>query len=438
MTNPRRRATIVSEAVGDGLGIFDAQLQKSYVLNATAALVFQHCDGQTTPQQLTERLCQKFNVPRNQAEQLLWLALEDLEKANLLQEKITTTQAPRPMITRRQALTAFAAAGLSLALMPMMSSVMLAQNPPTTTTGGPNPPPPPPPPTTTTGGPNPPPPPPPSTEIDVQGNGVSITSGDSTPSTTDGTDFGSVDATSGTLARTFTIRNTGTGALTLSGSPLVALSGTNVGDFTVTTQPAGSVAASGSTTFQIIFDPSAVGLRTATVTIANNDSNEGSYTFAIQGTGAQQLQPTSQLTQQAGYTQSCTSNVPGATPYVRTCTLAFTLKNTSGGPLQVNYYQATTVSSHLYVLNGTPNPGQVGTVVTGAGSVANNATFQPSFTLGLQSNTAYTLRFKVYGYADGGGFAAARAQAVELGTFKATITPDGADGFQLFLPVIQQ
>lgn len=123
MANPQRRANLASVAAGDGMGVFDPQLQQAHVLNATSALVFQHCDGQTTPEQLTELLRRKFNVSQNQAGQMLWLALDELEKANLLQEKITTTQAPRPMLSRRQALTAFAAAGLSLALLPIVSTV---------------------------------------------------------------------------------------------------------------------------------------------------------------------------------------------------------------------------------------------------------------------------------------------------------------------------
>ena len=40
---------------------------------------------------------------------------------------------------------------------------------------------------------------------------------------------------------------------------------------------------SGSTTFQITFAPTANGAKTATVNIANNDSNENPYTFAIRG-----------------------------------------------------------------------------------------------------------------------------------------------------------
>jgi uncharacterized repeat protein (TIGR01451 family) len=40
-----------------------------------------------------------------------------------------------------------------------------------------------------------------------------------------------------------------------------------------------------STAFLIRFDPSAVGVRTASVSIANSDSDENPYTFSIQGTG---------------------------------------------------------------------------------------------------------------------------------------------------------
>jgi hypothetical protein len=65
----------------------------------------------------------------------------------------------------------------------------------------------------------------------------------------------------------------------------VAVSGTHAADFTVTALPTSPVTASGSTTFQVTFDPSASGTRTATLTIANDDSGVGIYDFAIQGTG---------------------------------------------------------------------------------------------------------------------------------------------------------
>ncbi len=119
MANPQRSTTIVTEAVGDGLGVFDTQRKQSYVLNATSALVFQHCDGQTTPQQLTERLRQKFNVSASQAEQLLGLALDELHKANLLQSSVQRPANPG----RRQLLKTMVGAGLSLALLPMVAPV---------------------------------------------------------------------------------------------------------------------------------------------------------------------------------------------------------------------------------------------------------------------------------------------------------------------------
>jgi surface protein len=122
-------------------------------------------------------------------------------------------------------------------------------------------------------------------EINLKGNNLSIVSGDITPSTTDHTDFGVVDVTSGTVVRTFTIENLGTALLTLSGSPLVNITGTNANDFTVKTVPASSIVVAGSTTFQITFDPLAGGTRTATLSIANNDADENPYTFAIQGVG---------------------------------------------------------------------------------------------------------------------------------------------------------
>lgn len=132
---------------------------------------------------------------------------------------------------------------------------------------------------------------PPSAEIAVSGNSQSITSGDTTPDTADHTDFGSMTAAgSGTVVRTFTVSNSGGAVLNLTGNPKVAVSGTNAADFTVTTQPSSPLAAlTGSTSFQVTFNPSAVGLRSAAVSLANNDSDENPFTFTIQGTGGNSL-----------------------------------------------------------------------------------------------------------------------------------------------------
>jgi len=121
--------------------------------------------------------------------------------------------------------------------------------------------------------------------MDVEGNSVSIVDGDCTPSLSDHTDFGSALVAGGAVVRTYTITNSGTATLNLTGSPRVTVSGTHAADFTATTAPAASVAAGGATTFQVTFDPSAVGMRTAALSIANDDADENPYNYLIQGAG---------------------------------------------------------------------------------------------------------------------------------------------------------
>ena len=123
-------------------------------------------------------------------------------------------------------------------------------------------------------------------EMDVRGNGISIADGSTTPTTTNATDFSSVSVASGTSTSTFTIYNTGYEDLSLSGSPIVAISGTNSGDFSVTAQPATPVTAlTGTTSFTVEFNPSGGGTRSASISIANDDGDENPYNFNIQGTG---------------------------------------------------------------------------------------------------------------------------------------------------------
>jgi hypothetical protein len=122
-------------------------------------------------------------------------------------------------------------------------------------------------------------------EIDIQGNTISIANGDITPSINDWTDFGSNQIITNPQIKVFTIRNYGGSNLILSGAPLVSIAGST--DFILTATPATPIVSLGGTTFSIQFNPSSLGLKTATITIPNNDPNEAPYTFTIQGTGIQ-------------------------------------------------------------------------------------------------------------------------------------------------------
>ncbi|TDE45909.1 choice-of-anchor D domain-containing protein [Flavobacterium rhamnosiphilum] len=121
-------------------------------------------------------------------------------------------------------------------------------------------------------------------EINILGNAISIIDGDTTPSVTDWTDFGSMETSTGIITKTYTIQNTGTSPLSIGA---ITISGTNAGDFTLTTSPSASIPAGGSTTFSVSFDPNTLGLKTAAISIVNDDTNENPYNFSIQGTGIQ-------------------------------------------------------------------------------------------------------------------------------------------------------
>ncbi len=81
---------------------------------------------------------------------------------------------------------------------------------------------------------------------------------------------------------TFTVRNTGTGALS---NLSVAIDGPHAGDFTVVTAPAATLAPNASTTFSVRLTPSASGIRTATLHLGSNDADENPFDIALAGNG---------------------------------------------------------------------------------------------------------------------------------------------------------
>ncbi len=122
-------------------------------------------------------------------------------------------------------------------------------------------------------------------EIDIQGNNISISNNDTTPDTIDNTSFGAVALNNNYKDHYFFARNLGGASLTISGAPKVIVSGANAADFILQTDAISPIDAVSSSYFVIRFDPTVLGTRTATVTINSNDSDEGIYTFNIQGEG---------------------------------------------------------------------------------------------------------------------------------------------------------
>lgn len=123
----------------------------------------------------------------------------------------------------------------------------------------------------------------------VPGPEINIKQASAIPSGTGSYDFGNQAVSVPSTAITFTIQNQGAvNALSLTGTPIVAISGANASDFSINqSSTSATVAANGSTTFTIVFTPSASGIRTATISIANDDvtGSENPYTFTITGNG---------------------------------------------------------------------------------------------------------------------------------------------------------
>ena len=122
----------------------------------------------------------------------------------------------------------------------------------------------------------------PAPEVTVQGNGVTIADGDTTPSTADYTDFGSVAQGEAAISHTFTVRNDGGSALTLATVSVPT-------GYTLTKAPASSLAPGASDTFTVELETATAGTKTGEISFANNDGDGGDgvenpFHFTITGT----------------------------------------------------------------------------------------------------------------------------------------------------------
>jgi hypothetical protein len=96
---------------------------------------------------------------------------------------------------------------------------------------------------------------------------------------------------------TFTVENTGSWTLELSGDPKIVVGGTNKGDFSIDeSNLTSSIAPGSSSSFTIQFCPQVQGRREATIAIENSDGNENQYWFSVYGYGNDRLTPTKQYT----------------------------------------------------------------------------------------------------------------------------------------------
>ena len=113
-------------------------------------------------------------------------------------------------------------------------------------------------------------------EIAVSGGGTNIADGDTTPSSTDLTDFGITLQGAPAAQHTFTVTNTGSGTLTTSGLTLPA-------GFSLVEGLSASIAAGASDTFTVQLDTAGAGFHSGQISFGDNDSDENPFNFSVTG-----------------------------------------------------------------------------------------------------------------------------------------------------------
>ena len=85
MPYPKKSVNVYEETLERELCLYDWERQRLHTLNPTAALVWQQCDGQTSPAEIAARLEVELSTPH--ADKLVWLTLDRLAAARLLETK---------------------------------------------------------------------------------------------------------------------------------------------------------------------------------------------------------------------------------------------------------------------------------------------------------------------------------------------------------------
>ena len=117
MKPEKRRDGLVMTELQDEVLVYDLDRHRAHCLNPSAAAVFRRCDGRTSVRDIARRLHK--GGPASEA--AVWLALDRLDQAHLLETPLRETK-EAPGLSRRELISR--AAVLSGLLLPAITSVV--------------------------------------------------------------------------------------------------------------------------------------------------------------------------------------------------------------------------------------------------------------------------------------------------------------------------
>ena len=123
-----RKDNVIAREFGDEVLIYDRSRDKALCLNRTAALVWKHCDGRTSIEQITSRLGDEINGDLETPidERLVWYAISQFKRDHLLEDKVEIPKAVLASVNghlnRRQVIRALGMT--AIVAVPLVTSIV--------------------------------------------------------------------------------------------------------------------------------------------------------------------------------------------------------------------------------------------------------------------------------------------------------------------------
>jgi hypothetical protein len=114
-----RKKDLIIEHIDEETLIYDLKTDRAHCLNRSASLVWRYCDGKTPLPKMTKRLALATGAPQD--DNLVRLALQSLQKANLIDEKSVALK-DGPRVSRRELIKTIGKA--AAVTLPLVTSIV--------------------------------------------------------------------------------------------------------------------------------------------------------------------------------------------------------------------------------------------------------------------------------------------------------------------------